>query len=154
MVDIIICDDDKKYRKILVEIATDFMKNSDIGHTIYEYSDYDEEFEKAIVIETKKIYILDIDTPTRSGIDMARIIRKQDVDSIIIFVTGHEQLGQLVLKRNVMCLSFINKFDRLKDLLTKALADALNFLSTNKILRFIPKLLAIPFILRLKKRKK
>ena len=33
-----------------------------------------------------RIYLLDIETKSASGIDMARIIRKNDLDSIIIFI--------------------------------------------------------------------
>ena len=45
------------------------------------------------VIENKmpfKIYLLDIETPSASGIDIARKIRSKDVDSVIIFLTGAE----------------------------------------------------------------
>jgi len=137
MIDIVVCDDDKKHRASVVEIVNKFMRNSNIHYTIDEYSDYNEEFEKVITVDSKKIYILDIETPSGSGIDMARLIRKYDTDSMIIFVTAHEQLGQLVLKRNIMCLSFINKFDGLEDLLVGALNEALTFLDTNKILRIV-----------------
>jgi DNA-binding LytR/AlgR family response regulator len=63
------------------------------------------------------------------------MIRKKDYESIIIFVTSHEHLGQLILKRNIMCLTFINKFDDLSKELEDALKEALNFLNVDKILR-------------------
>ena len=53
-----------------------------------------------------RIYLLDIETPSASGIDIARKIRKHDIESMIIFITGHEELGDVVLKNNTMFLSF------------------------------------------------
>ena len=66
---------------------------------------------------------------------MARRIRKKDVDSIIIFLTGHEELGNIVLKNDLMFLSFINKFDDFGSRLNNSLNKALDLLKTRKILR-------------------
>ena len=103
--------------------------------TIHAYSDYDDTFLKNIYKKDKKIYILDIETPSRSGIEVARMIRKRDTESIIIFVTGYEEFSKLVLKKNIMCLSFINKFENLSLELNESLAQALHFLETDKIFR-------------------
>jgi len=111
------------------------MKGKDISYQLKVYSDYDSKFEKNVTSEARKIYILDIETKSKSGIDMARIIRRHDVESIIIFVTGHEELAQLVLKRNIMFLAFINKFDQLSELLPEAIEDALNYLRTPQVLK-------------------
>ncbi len=135
MIEAIICDDDKCCRCSVVEIVKNFFNKQKKTVKIKEYSDYDDNFIKDIVPGNRKIYILDIETPSRSGIDIARIIRKRDVESIIIFITGYEEFGKLVLTKNIMCLSFINKFENLKENLIESLTEAMHFFETNKVLR-------------------
>ena len=91
------------------------------------------------IVESKmpfKVYILDIETPTRSGIDIARVIRKKDVDSVLIFLTGHQELSNLVLKNDFLFLSFINKFDNCEERLSEALDKALKVLKVKSVIRF------------------
>lgn len=136
MINVIICDDNKNDRKNIVEIVNDFMKRKNIESENYVFNDYDNKFyslmDKNIPF---KIYLLDIETPSNSGIDIARKIRKKDVDSVIIFLTGHEELGPLILKNDLMFLSFINKFDDFKNRLNNSLCKALDLLKTRKIIR-------------------
>ena len=136
MINIIICDDNKKDREKKKKKVEIFMTNRKIEYKKYVFEDYDKKFIN--LIDTKissKIYLLDIETPSASGIDIARRIRKKDVDSIIIFLTGHEELGNIVLKNDLMFLSFINKFDDFGSRLNNSLNKALDLLKTRKILR-------------------
>ena len=56
------------------------------------------------------IYFLDIDlNHSISGIDLAEMIRKADVQAKIIFVTTHDELAPLTFKRKVEALGFIAK---------------------------------------------
>lgn len=56
------------------------------------------------------IYFLDIDLKHKiDGIDLADIIRKQDAQAKIIFITTHDELAPLTLKRKVEALGFIAK---------------------------------------------
>ncbi len=135
MIETIICDDDKSCRNAVASVVKEFFNEKKISHKIVKYADYNEKFIQDITPGGKKIYILDIETPSRSGIDIARIIRKRDVESIIIFVTGYEEFSKLVLKKNIMCLSFINKFDHLNENLKESLEESLHFFETNKVLR-------------------
>ena len=79
--------------------------------------------------------MLDIETPSASGIDIARNIRKKDLDSIIIFLTAHEELGNIVLKNDLMFLSFINKFDDVESRLNISLKKALNILGKKQMIK-------------------
>lgn len=135
MIEIIVCDDDKSSRNVVASVVEEFFDEKKIPNKISKYSDYNDNFMESITPGGKKIYILDIETPSRSGIDAARIIRKRDVESIIIFVTGYEEFSKLVLKKNIMCLSFINKFDDLVGNLKESLEESLHFFETNKVLR-------------------
>lgn len=136
MINIIICDDNKRDREKVVDIVSNFMERKKIEYKTYVFDDYNNKFN--IIVESKipfKIYLLDIETPTESGIDVARRIRKYDVDSVIIFLTGHEELGNIILKNDLMFLSFINKFDNFKNRLNNSLDKALDLLKTRNIIR-------------------
>lgn len=136
MINIIICDDNKKDRNKVVEIVDNYMERKKIEYQKHIFEDYNNKFNSIINFKLpSKIYLLDIETPSASGIDMARIIRKNDVDSVIIFLTGHDELGNIVLKNDLMFLSFINKFDDFKKRLNSSLTKALDLLKTRKIIR-------------------
>ena len=82
------------------------MDKNKIEYNTHVYNDYDKKFHE--MLESKipfKIYLLDIETPSGSGIDIARKIRNKDVDSIIIFLTVHEELGNVILKNDLILFS-------------------------------------------------
>ena len=138
MVNVIICDDNIKDKNNILEIVNSFMIKNKIEYKTHVYDDYNKRFDE--IIERKipfKIYLLDIETPSGSGIDVARKIRQKDVDSVIIFLTVHEELGNIILKNDLMFLSFINKFDNLKYRLNKSLKKALELLKHKNIIKFI-----------------
>ena len=137
MVNVIICDDNNKDRNNILEVVNNYMIKNKIEHKTHVYDDYNKKFDE--IIESKipfKIYLLDIETPSGSGIDIARKIRQKDVDSVIIFLTVHEELGNVILKNDLMFLSFINKFDNLKLRLNNSLKKAMNLLKQKRILKF------------------
>ncbi len=137
MINFIICDDEVKYVNFIHETITKYMMKNTTEYDIYEFNDYGSDFMK--IVEKKlpfKIYILDIETPTRSGFDVARIIRNKDVDSIIIFLTGHQELSHIAVENEFLFLSFINKFVDCENRLVKALDKALKFLKVRKTIRF------------------
>lgn len=137
MINLIICEDEKKYNKKIEKIVDSFMMNNKYQYQKHIFYDYDEKFQKLTHEKIGfKIYLLDIETPSASGIDIARKIRKHDIESMIIFITGHEELGDVVLKNNTMFLSFINKFDDCENRLNEALEDALSFIDEKPIVRF------------------
>lgn len=137
MINVIVCDDDNKYLKKIVENVKKFMDGKKLNYKIHEYMDYDNKFINMLKDEIpNKIFILDIETPSRSGIDVARIIRRIDVESPIIFLTGHEELGNIILSKVMNFVSFINKFDEVKEKLNESLNLALKILNKKQILKF------------------
>jgi len=136
MINIIICDDNSKDRKKVVDIVSNFMNRKKLEYKDYVFDDYNNKFNS--ILNSKlpsKIYLLDIETPSASGIDISRKIRKNDVDSLIIFFTGHEELGSVVLKNDLMFLSFINKFDDLENRLNNSLNKSLELLKTKRAIK-------------------
>lgn len=137
MINFIVCDDIIKDREMIKNIISKYMMKNKLEYKTHIFSDYDDSFIE--IVKTKlpfKIYILDIETPTRSGIDVARIIRHKDVDSVLIFLTGHQELSEIVMKNDFLFLSFINKFDNCELRLTKAIDKALKMFKIKKTIRF------------------
>lgn len=126
MVEFIICDDDKKFLKQVEDLISKIMVKKKFEYDIVKFYDYDDKFFNHI--ETKdgmRIFILDIETPTNSGIIVGRKIRKTDYESPIIFLTGHEELGNMLLRKDLMFLAFINKFEEFNTRLRKTIEKAL-----------------------------
>ena len=137
MINVILCDDNEKDRSNIKKVVKDFMKKRQVEASMYTFEDYNKNFYE--ILNSKipfKIYLLDIETPSKSGIDVAREIRRNDVDSVIIFLTVHEELGNIVLKNDLLFLSFINKFDDLDNRLNSSLEKALQLLKQKNTIRF------------------
>ncbi len=134
MINIIIGEDNVLQAKKVEKIVTKFMHNLD--YKIYLFYDYDIKFLEFIKKDIpNKIYLLDIETPSASGIDMARKIRTADYSSVIIFLSVHDDLSRIVAKKNIMALNFINKFDNLEENLTESLKNALNIVGRKRMVR-------------------
>lgn len=137
MINFIICDDDARIVENIKKIIINYMMKNNMEYKTHLFYDLDDKFMK--IVKSKmpfKIYILDIETPSRSGIDVARKIRENDVDSVIIFITGHEELGLTLLKNEIMFLSFINKFDDYENRLITSIKKGIKMLNRKNILRF------------------
>ncbi len=135
MVSFIICEDNKKMNENVVNIVDKIMMKNKMSYKKYIFFDYDSSF--MTVMERKipnKIYILDIETPTSSGIDIVRKIREKDLHSIIIFLTSHDELGYIILKQEFMFLSFICKFDDYEQKLSESIKKALKIVGQKLVL--------------------
>lgn len=136
MFNIIICDDNKQILERVEKIVNKCFINSGYEYQTHLYNDYNSNFMQIINRKLSfKIYILDIETPSRSGIDVAREIRRKDIDSVIIFLTGHEELGNIVLKNDLLFLSFINKFDNFEERLTNCIRKSFDILHQKQVVR-------------------
>lgn len=138
MINVIICDDNEKDKNNAEKITKKFMERNNKEYKIFTCEDYNKRFNSLVDSNLPfKIYLLDIETPSRSGIDVAREIRRKDIDSVIIFLTAHEELGNIVLKNDLMFLSFINKFDDFENRLNSSLEKALDLLNKKNTIRFM-----------------
>ena len=124
MINFIICDDNNKIVDDIKNIISKYMMKNEHNYKTHLFNDYDSNFMKVVNSNLQcKIYILDIETPTRSGIDVARIIREKDV-------------GSAILKNDLMFLSFINKFDDCENRLIQSIKKALKMFHKKNILKF------------------
>ena len=138
MVNFIVCDDNKPICKNIVNIIDNIMMKNKLEYKIHSYYDYDKKFMKIINNKmSNKIYILDIETPSASGIDVVRKIREVDVDSIIIFLTSHDELGYVILKQEFLFLSFICKFDDYENKLKSSIKKALEMIGQKQVLNIL-----------------
>lgn len=138
MVNFIVCDDNKAICENIVRIINRIMMKNKLEYKIHSYYDYDKKFMKIINNKmSNKIYILDIETPSASGIDIVRKIREIDVDSIIIFLTSHDELGYVILKQEFLFLSFICKFDDYENKLKISIKKALEMIGQKQVLNIL-----------------
>lgn len=137
MINFIVGEDTESYRLTIERIISKYMMKNDLDYSLHMFEDYNNDF--LDIIDRKlsfKVYILDIETPSGSGIDMARRIRKKDLDSIIIFLTGHQELTEIILKDEFAFLSFINKFDDYEKRLKIAIEKSCRILRARKVIKF------------------
>lgn len=133
----VICDDEKLFRSNVRKIIDKMLINSDDYYEVTEFSKFDQSFQKKIKKSKPKIYILDIEIKDSiSGIDIARQIRKNDWESIIIFVTSHNELGYQALKAQIMLLDFISKYDDFENNLEITLKKAISLVNNKKTIKF------------------
>lgn len=137
MINFIVVDDNIKVTNTVENIINKIMMKEKLEYKINTYDDYNPNFKKVMNInKSNKIYILDIETKSASGIDIARQIRKRDVESVIIFITAHEELGSVIIKENLLVLTFICKFDDFDNKLFNAINNALEIVGNKKTIRF------------------
>lgn len=137
MINFIVVDDNREVVKNVDNMIDKVMIHEKLEYKINTFNDYDSKFNKIMDSNLpNKVYILDIETKSASGIDIARRIRKEDVNSIIIFITAHEELGGLIIKESLMVLTFICKFDDFNNKLKDALHQSLKIIGNKKVIRF------------------
>ena len=148
MINFIVVDDIKKFSNIVRDVITRVMMKNKFVYKTYVFDEYDDKFNKVMKSDIpNKIYIMDIETRESSGIDVARKIRKFDVDSIIIFVTVHNEAGMVLLQDDLMFLTFLSKFDDFENKLSNSIVKALDYIHHRVSIKFNDKgtIYTIPF---------
>ena len=133
---------------IVRDVITRVMMKNKFVYKTYVFDEYDDKFNKVMKSDIpNKIYIMDIETRESSGIDVARKIRKFDVDSIIIFVTVHNEAGMVLLQDDLMFLTFLSKFDDFENKLSNSIVKALDYIHHRVSIKFNDKgtIYTIPF---------
>ena len=140
MIDFIIYDDDLEIINVYYDIIHKYMVKKDIDYRITAFSEYNNNLKK--IIHDKgmgyKVYLLDVEVPNVSGIDLAREIRNSDDwKSQIIILTAYKnkEMKYINLTSRILTLDFILKNNIRKNLYL-CLGTILKIFSTNKILSF------------------
>ena len=138
MINFVVVDDYKEITDNIEKIISKIMMNNKLEYKIHIFNDYDSKFRKFIQEPmVNRIYLLDIETKSASGIDIARIIRKNDLDSIIIFITAHEELASNIVRDQLMVLTFICKFDDFEKRVKEAIVNSLSYIGKKSAIRFV-----------------
>lgn len=137
MVDFILCDDNKYVREINKALISKVAMPHDFNYTIHSFDKYSIKLKNLINTPSNiKIYILDLELPNKSGVDIAREIRKVDWEAVIIILTSHEELELNLLKQKLLIFDFISKFDNCQERLTEAVNMIINKFDTKKVISF------------------
>jgi len=134
MINFIIYEDEERMRKIYKEVINKFFYNNNKSYKIIELASY-EEYQKNKIseIEGKKIFLLDIDVPGKTGLELAREIREsKDWHSQLIVITANEDLKEKSLASKMLMLDFISKCDDIKNKLKETIILAFNILNSSK----------------------
>lgn len=107
---IALCDDDKNFLELLEERVKEYCERNNLSIIIQSFFDSDILAEQ---IEDKKyfdIYILDVEMPRYSGVELAKLINRLSDSAYIILLTAHEayaieacgiNIAKYILKKNL-----------------------------------------------------
>lgn len=131
MFNFVICDNDSQFLKNLKS----FIKNNIEYKSIHSFNEYTDSFYKIVNDDSikNKFYILDIETQSQNGIIVASKIRKVDINSIIVFLTGYEnKYAFKIAKSRFRYDALINKFDNFEKELTEVINDHSKYINFNR----------------------
>ena len=128
MIKFIVCEDNSDFLLNNCQIINQVMMKSNTEYKIIRCNDYIKDLKNAIKSSGPKIFIIDLELPTKAGLDIAREIRNDDYYSQIIISSAHYELENLAFKSKLMILDFVSKYDNHDENLTTAISHALNAL--------------------------
>lgn len=130
MINFIVVDDENAIIDTVRNVITKVMFKTNLDYKIHTFNEYNDEFFEIHNSELEnKIYILDIEVGKKSGLSAARIIRRTDWYSIILFLTAHYELEIVAYKSKILLYDFISKFD----LYDKKIYDTISLCVENKL---------------------
>lgn len=138
MIKYIIYEDNGRMASKYIKMINKFMLKKNINYKILVFSNYNKEIENIIRNKSKEklVYLLDVEVPGLSGVDLAREIRNNgDWQSQLIIITGYEGKKYFLLTNRLLLLTFILKSNINKELML-ALDDILKIFYNDSILTF------------------
>lgn len=138
MIHYIVGEDNKRINQTIGQVIDKVMLQNNLAYQKMMFLDYNTKFISCIEQNlSNKIYILDIETPSSTGIEMARKIRQKDINSIIIFLTAYkEKYQETILSSEFMFFAFISKMDDYEQILYEKLTKALSYTFKKNAIRF------------------
>ena len=108
---IIVVEDEKKWNEIITKILEKELEKKKLDIKILSFCNYDKDLSTIIRSKETNFYILDVELSSKSGIDIARMIRQNnDWESMIIISSAHNQHESFITKC-LYLLGYISKFD-------------------------------------------
>ena len=113
MLRFVVCEDNKDFLGRLCNIINKVMMPYNFEYKISKFAEYNKEVEEIITRKyEQKVYVLDIELGDVSGLEIASEIRENDLESIIIFVTAHNECKNDIFYSRLLAIDYIPK-DRL-----------------------------------------
>ena len=137
MLRFIICEDNADFRERLSTIINKVMMPYNFEYKINKFGEYNKEVEELIIRKNEqKVYVLDIELPNISGLEIASSVRAEDLDSPIIFITSHPECQNDIFYSRLLAIDYINK-DRLwADRFEKTIIYTVKNINKRRILSF------------------
>lgn len=134
MLKIIICEDNQACLEKAISATHKALGNYDIDYKICKYLSFCKEFEEDINDKiNKKIYVLDIELPEISGLQIAEKIRRDDWDSIIIFVTSHPECRNDIFYSRLLAFDYISKYTSYDKRLQQSIEEASKIVGKKRV---------------------
>ncbi len=137
MYNYVLYEDNVFYNKEILKVINKIKNDKD---NIYNFFDYDHHFISKLNQKWENlICIIDIEMPSKSGIDLAYELRSKNPNCILIFITAHEnEYSKIILKSKFANFYFVSKSDinYLTDLEDK-IKDAISKIGTNYFLELV-----------------
>lgn len=140
MIKFIICEDNLDTLERTSQTVTKSMMKYDMEYKVYKFPKYTNELSK-LINETGdvKIYILDVELPGISGLEIASEIREDDDDSIIIFATAHPDYRDDIFYSRLSAIDYIPKQQLYQERLQNTIEYVIDKKYKNKSISIISK---------------
>lgn len=140
MIKFIICEDKLDTLERTSQTVTKSMMKYDIEYKVYKIPKYTNELSK-LINETGdvKIYILDVELPGISGLEIASEIREDDDESIIIFATAHPDYQDDIFYSRLSAIDYIPKQQLYQERLQNTIEYVIDKKYKNKSISIISK---------------
>ena len=123
MINVIIYEDNKEMQILYQEVVRNFFHSQKIKIKFHIFSSYVRNLERKLAsLPGKKLFILDIEVPGKSRLDLARTIRHEgDWMSPLMVITSYENLKNTGFTSKVLMLDFISKRENVRKRLKESL---------------------------------
>lgn len=115
---IVTCDDNSNDLNEVIKIANKYFdKHKKINCKIHSFHDYDDNFLEFLYTTRlpNLIFLLDIETPSGNGFDIARRVKHFDSNIPIIYITGHHKEYMNKAINTCDMDGYVNKFNNLEE---------------------------------------
>lgn len=110
MLRFVVCEDNKDFLGRLCNVINSILMPYNFEYKIDKFTGYNKEISEIIKRKyEEKVYILDVELGDVSGLEIASQIREKDLDSIIIFVTGHKQYKDDIFYSRLLAIDYVVK---------------------------------------------
>lgn len=136
MLDVIIYEDDEVSIKENKKIVNRSLVDKDIDYQIHIFRKCDSKFTKLINSNSKKIFIINIETNNKHGIEVAAVVRKMNFDNVIILTANCGKYYKYVFNNKLIAFDYICKNKDYSNKLCNSVIDAIKFIQKDDVFVF------------------